>query len=266
MFSQFRKELVRKQNKLISALQQVETQGDELDYTNIEAIETKLENDDEPEVYEFMLEDSIKFIDGEQTQDDDEQEVEGEEIEALDECDMQMDFTDLKVVNIKKKDTIYHCEYCTFFAGAKAQLDSHMNRCTGMPVIVTEYDASSSQDQEAKPTSFACDLCTLEFKKRHLLNRHVREKHTVKIRQFACKHCDKAFFNSTNLKKHESSHNQKNLPCDFCGKLFTCVNNLRTHLYYHNEPKFVCTYEGCEKKFFMKKLLKAHLNVRLNMH
>lgn len=39
------------------------------------------------------------------------------------------------------------------------------------------------------------------------------------------------------------------------------MNNLRTHLYYHAEPKFLCTAEGCGKKFFMRKLLKAHMNV-----
>lgn len=48
---------------------------------------------------------------------------------------------------------------------------------------------------------------------------------------------------------------------EFCGKQFSCLNNLRTHLYYHSEPKFICDYEGCDKKFFMRKLLKAHINV-----
>lgn len=48
---------------------------------------------------------------------------------------------------------------------------------------------------------------------------------------------------------------------EFCGKLFSCMNNLRTHLYYHSDPKFVCEFDGCGKKFFMRKLLKAHMNV-----
>lgn len=51
------------------------------------------------------------------------------------------------------------------------------------------------------------------------------------------------------------------MPCEYCGKLFSCLNNLRTHLYYHSEPKFICEFEGCGKKFFMRKLLKAHINV-----
>lgn len=40
-----------------------------------------------------------------------------------------------------------------------------------------------------------------------------------------------------------------------------CMNNLRTHLYYHYEPKFICEFENCDKRFFMRKLLKAHMNV-----
>jgi aspartate carbamoyltransferase regulatory subunit len=58
-----------------------------------------------------------------------------------------------------------------------------------------------------------------------------------------------------------SSPNPPALPCEYCGKLFSCLNNLRTHLYYHAEPKFVCDFDGCGKKFFMRKLLKSHIKV-----
>ena len=133
---------------------------------------------------------------------------------------------------------------------------------------------------------FYCERCGLNFEKKHLLNRHVKIKHTVKERKYKCSNqdCDKAFFNISALKKHVESHSEKGkycleifssrdltyeiylkfipeMPCEYCGKLFSCLNNLRTHLYYHSEPKFVCEFEGCGKKFFMKKLLKAHINV-----
>lgn len=262
MFSQFRKELVRKQTKLLNALQ-TGAQTDEIEYTTEEAIESKLEHEDEPEVYQFVLDQdqSLKLeVDDDQPQDEDELE---DEIEALDECSMQMDFTTLTVTPLKTNDTIYQCDNCAFFGYSKAELTKHTTmHCSARTVIVLEEcDASSGQeDSDIKPT-YVCDMCQAEFKKRHLLNRHVRLKHTVKERQYACKHCDKSFFNGSNLKKHEESHNQKNLPCEFCDKLFTCMNNLRSHLYYHAEPKFHCSYEGCDKKFFMKKLLTAHLNV-----
>jgi hypothetical protein len=53
-----------------------------------------------------------------------------------------------------------------------------------------------------------------------------------------------------------------NFPGEFCGKLFSCMNNLRTHLYYHSEPKFICDFPNCDKKFYMRKRLRAHVKVQ----
>ena len=41
--------------------------------------------------------------------------------------------------------------------------------------------------------AFFCEMCGLKFDKRHLLNRHVKIKHTVKERRYKCsnKDCDK---------------------------------------------------------------------------
>lgn len=86
-------------------------------------------------------------------------------------------------------------------------------------------------------------------------------KHTEKERSHQCTTCSKSFFTISTLKKHIESHRAKDMPCEFCGKLFSCMNNLRTHLYYHQDPKFECDFEGCGKKFFMRKLLRAHMNV-----
>lgn len=37
------------------------------------------------------------------------------------------------------------------------------------------------------------------------------------------------------------------------------MNNLRTHLYYHSDPKFICDFPNCDKKFYMRKRLRAHV-------
>lgn len=110
--------------------------------------------------------------------------------------------------------------------------------------------------------SYFCEYCSKEFSRKHLLNRHIKLKHTEKERTHKCPTCNKSFFTISTLKKHVESHGTKHMPCEFCGKLFSCMNNLRTHLYYHAEPKFICEIENCGKKFYMRKLLKAHLNVR----
>lgn len=126
----------------------------------------------------------------------------------------------------------------------KSSLDPHMK--THMTKVKREFN---------------CDLCGKQFDKRHILNRHIRLKHSEKERTHPCTICNKSFFTNSDLKKHFESHQGKVMPCEFCGKLFSCMNNLRTHLVYHQEPKFSCTFEGCNKKFFARKLLRAHTKV-----
>lgn len=103
--------------------------------------------------------------------------------------------------------------------------------------------------------AFFCEMCGLKFDKRHLMNRHVKIKHTVKERRYKCSHqdCDKgeswvpnktlvpimalvsmqgmknselrvkllnflillAFFTISALKKHVESHSEKGIYNDF---------------------------------------------------
>lgn len=50
---------------------------------------------------------------------------------------------------------------------------------------------SSHSSKEAQ--EYFCEICGLNFTKRHLLNRHVKLKHTVKERKYKCtnQNCDK---------------------------------------------------------------------------
>lgn len=254
VFSQFRKEIVRKQTKLYNTLalacQDPAEYVDFLDDKNIK---------EEPDSNQFIEEDMTVKSENETYQtlnleeDINEGEEVEEEIEALDEC---LDYLDpnFSVTVLSAVSSIHQCDICSFYAKTKAEISRHMNQFHAKELAPTEESLDSK--------IFICELCTLEFPKRHLLNRHIRLKHTAKERNYTCQYCDKSFYNNSNLKKHEESHGQKNMPCEFCGKLFTCMNNLRTHLYYHSEPKFNCNFEGCNKKFFMRKLLRAHLNVR----
>lgn len=64
---------------------------------------------------------------------------------------------------------------CNFKSQSKLELEGHIKSHT------------------KQTRSFFCEMCGLNFDKRHLLNRHVKIKHTVKERRYKCSHqdCDK---------------------------------------------------------------------------
>ncbi|CRK93016.1 CLUMA_CG006469, isoform A [Clunio marinus] len=144
-------------------------------------------------------------------------------------------------MNIKN----FFCDSCPYGAFFKYDLEQHMR--------------VHIQKQPKEPQKYFCEMCGLDFEKRFHLNAHVKAKHTKRERIHQCSICEKAFFSAENLKKHVESHGAKVMPCEFCGKLFSCMNNLRTHLYYHSEPKFICDFPNCDKKFYMRKRLRAHV-------
>lgn len=254
VFSQFRKEIVRKQTKLYNTLASCQaSEFEDVDYLEEKSVK------EEPS---FSMDDSenetiIQTLKMDENLNEDE--VEEEIVEALDEC---VDYLapSFSVTILNTSSSIHQCDICSFHGNTKMEIAHHMNQ------FHHEKDLESIEGISIDSQIFICDLCSMKFSKRHLLNRHTRLKHTAKERNYTCQYCEKSFYNNSNLKKHEESHGSKDMPCEFCGKLFTCMNNLRTHLYYHSEPKFVCNFQGCNKRFFMRKLLKAHLNVRYNFY
>jgi uncharacterized Zn-finger protein len=60
----------------------------------------------------------------------------------------------------------------------------------------------------SKDKVYICDFkgCETMFKAKYSLTRHIRSKHFKK--KLECKHCDKKFALSHNLKEHEFIHSQ----------------------------------------------------------
>ena len=55
---------------------------------------------------------------------------------------------------------------------------------------------------------------------------------------FGCKHCDKKFSQSENLKHHERIHTgEKPFACKYCVKKFSRSSNLRIHERIHTGEK-----------------------------
>lgn len=87
---------------------------------------------------------------------------------------------------------------------------------------------------------FKCNLCDKTFVKKSLVTRHQEETH-LKIRNFMCSECGKAF-------SHEG-----------CGKRFTKKGQLTEHMRIHtgNKP-YYCSIDGCNRRFAYRIDLKRH--------
>lgn len=66
-------------------------------------------------------------------------------------------------------------------------------------------------DSVEKP--FVCDICDLKFRMKHLITKHIMDKHSG-VRTCKCKYYPLAYATSTNLYKHEIIHLKGTLPED----------------------------------------------------
>ena len=107
-----------------------------------------------------------------------------------------------------------------------------------------------------KETSLECETCGKCFKKRRILNVHLRI-HTGE-KPFQCGTCKKSFGHSSTLKAHERTHTgEKPFQCKSCKKSFTEKTNLKTHERIHTgEKPYQCV--TCKKFFSKLGNLKTH--------
>merc|ERR1712224_1059643 len=86
-------------------------------------------------------------------------------------------------------------------------------------------------------------------------------------RQHVCQVCDKAFVESSKLKRHSLVHTgEKPFQCGYegCGKRFSLDFNLRTHVRTHTGDRpFVCPFQDCTRQFAQSTNLKSHLNTHM---
>lgn len=79
-----------------------------------------------------------------------------------------------------------------------------------------------------------------------------------KKRIYECDLCDKAFYQSSDLRKHYLVHTgEKNFLCDVCNKAFRQVSHLKHHKLIHsNEKPYKC--DKCQKAFRNSGILHKH--------
>jgi hypothetical protein len=172
----------------------------------------------------------------------------------------------------------YSCDYCSKSYAHYHNMKRH---------VIEHIEGQKKRYKKMVLCDFCTQLVPSERLKRHHYTFHSDEK------LFQCKVCGKDFKHAESLRNHMDGHeNKPRYKCEYCGKAFFNLSNYKTHLYRHTEPdrfkctvcferygsakslrehfmlkhenledkeKMHCPFDGCEKFFYLKNLLTAHV-------
>lgn len=125
---------------------------------------------------------------------------------------------------------------------------------------------------------YSCDLCTLSFKLKNILSRHMLTHFPNSMRKFVCNCCDRRFSQSHSFKYHVEKKSpcfpiekvkptkaivkkSRLFPCDTCGSSFKFKCLLIRHTLIHGSRMFKC--EVCSKTFTRSDHLDTHKKTHL---
>lgn len=108
---------------------------------------------------------------------------------------------------------------------------------------------------------YKCDLCNRCFKRRRLLDYHIKACHTGE-RPYKCEVCAATFVYPEHFKKHQKIHTgSKPFACEVCSKTFNSRDNRNAHRFVHSDKKpYECV--TCGAGFMRKPQLYSHMQQR----
>lgn len=116
---------------------------------------------------------------------------------------------------------------------------------------------------------YLCDQCPFRCsqignlnKHRAIVHRKMSDKTRERVLQHKCDKCQKRFYDSAHLKRHELTHFDKTVKhyaCPVCKKKFRFDSGLQRHMQLHQEGlKIRCGI--CDRRFYDSSGLKNHMN------
>lgn len=138
-------------------------------------------------------------------------------------------------------DTPYTCDICAAEFATQPLIRIHM----------AVHSASHAQSPSIHP--FSCKACGLRFSTNILLTDH-QKRH----RRFKCTECDRAFVRKHTLTAHMKQHRIGQIyGCDQCEKKYYTTTLLKRHQLSHTGIRYSC--EWCEKTFCDPVALRCHV-------
>ena len=121
---------------------------------------------------------------------------------------------------------------------------------------------------------YTCVYCKSEYNPKDLpLWKHMKESHPEELKQksqkkeLTCETCGFTTVHRQRLTRHMETHNpDRRFSCMYCDRMFQTTSSLLTHMMVHRgrvksskRPPSDCSWPGCNKKFFKRSGMKAHL-------
>lgn len=111
---------------------------------------------------------------------------------------------------------------------------------------------------------FTCPNCNEVFRKKIRFKQHIAKSKCGKrttVKTYSCEFCEKQFVKWSELVVHRRVTHPPT--CETCGLQFKTRSYYRAHMQNHKKieanEKFSCTYEGCNRTYFQKRNLTAHI-------
>lgn len=145
----------------------------------------------------------------------------------------------------EEKKYIYSCQYCNlrfienkeYFlhisTNHQAQQKMATFQCNDCNIIFTKKTSLDlhCQTKHQRKSASRCDTCSVTFKSRYCLMRHLKLKQLLS--QNPCLKCQKKFQNQEKLDKHmknKHTFTHTTFQCDFCMLKFKMKSSLSIHL------------------------------------